>query len=120
MPDLKPRAKTLVELAEKAEFYVTSRPIAPAADATKLLTPDARSLLGELAGDLAGADWQAALLEARLRDFVTRKGLKLGAIAQPLRAALTGSLASPGIFEVMEVLGRDETLGRIEDAARGG
>ena len=51
-------------------------------------------------------------------DFAAEKGVKLGAVAQPLRAALTGSLASPGIFEVMEVLGRDETLGRIGDAAR--
>ena len=58
-------------------------------------------------------------VEAALRDFAAEKGVKLGAVAQPLRAALTGSLASPGIFEVMEVLGRDETLGRIEDAARG-
>jgi glutamyl-tRNA synthetase len=118
IPELKPRAKTLVELAEKAAFYVAPRPISPAADAAKLLTQEARHLLDELGGGLAGGDWQAASLEARLRDFVTKKGLKLGAVAQPLRAALTGSLASPGIFEIMEVLGRDETLGRIEDAAK--
>jgi glutamyl-tRNA synthetase len=118
IPDLKPRAKTLVELAEKAAFYVAPRPIAPAADAAKLLTPEARHLLGELSDDLAPADWHAAALEARLRDFVTEKGLKLGANPQPLRVALTGSLASPGIFEVMDVLGRDETLGRIADAAQ--
>jgi glutamyl-tRNA synthetase len=117
MPVLKPRAKTLVELAEKARFYVAPRPIRPAADAAKLLTADARSLLGELSADLGDADWQTASLEARLRDFVAAKGVKLGAIAQPLRAALTGSIASPGIFEVMEVLGRDETIGRIADAA---
>ena len=119
MPALKPRAKTLVELAEKARFYVAPRPIRPAADAAKLLTPDARSLLGELTEGLDGIDWQTGILEARLRDFVAGKGVKLGAVAQPLRAALTGSLASPGIFEVMEVLGRDETLGRLADAARG-
>jgi glutamyl-tRNA synthetase len=117
-PELKPRARTLIELAERAQFYVASRPISPAADAAKLLTPEARHLLGELGGELAGGDWQAASLEVRLREFVTEKGLKLGAVAQPLRAALTGSTASPGIFEVMEVLGRDETLGRIEDAAK--
>jgi glutamyl-tRNA synthetase len=99
-------------------FYVAQRPIRPIADAEKLLTPEARSLLGEFAGGLAGTEWQPALLEARLRDFVAEKGLKLGAVAQPLRAALTGSLASPGIFEVMVVLGRDETLGRIQDAAK--
>jgi glutamyl-tRNA synthetase len=118
MPVLKPRAKTLVELAEKARFYVASRPIRPAADAAKLLTADARLLLGELSADFVGADWRTASLEARLRDFVAAKGVKLGTVAQPLRAALTGSLASPGIFEVMEVLGRDETIGRIADAAK--
>jgi glutamyl-tRNA synthetase len=117
MPALKPRAKTLVELAEKARFYVVARPIHPAADAAKLLTPDARSLLGELSLGLGGVDWQIATLEARLRDFVGEKGIKLGAVAQPLRAALTGSLASPGIFEVMDVLGREETLARLADAA---
>ncbi len=118
MPGLKPRAKTVVELAEKALFYVAARPIAPAADAARVLTEAARSHLGGLAGDLSGSDWQAAALEARLRDFATQHALPLGAIAQPLRAALTGSLASPGIFEVMEVLGRDETLARLADAAR--
>jgi glutamyl-tRNA synthetase len=118
-PALKPRAKTIVELAEKARFYVAPRPIQPAADAAKLLTPDARSLLGELSSGLGGTDWQIGALEARLRDFVAEKGVKLGTVAQPLRAALTGSLASPGIFEVMEVLGRDETLGRLADAAQG-
>jgi len=121
MPALKQRAKTLMELAEKARFYVAARPIETAADAAKLLTPDARRLLGELGSGLAaGTTWETASLEARLRDFVAEKGIKLGAVAQPLRAALTGSLASPGIFEVMEVLGRDETLGRIGDAAQGG
>jgi glutamyl-tRNA synthetase len=118
MPGLKLRAKTIVELAERARFYVTYRPIQPETEALKLLTPAARTLLSELGPGLADTDWQAAAIEARLRDFVAEKGVKLGAVAQPLRAALTGSLASPGIFEVMEVLGRDETLGRIEDAAK--
>lgn len=117
MPALKPRAKTVAELAERAAFYVAPRPIRPAADAAKLLTPDARSLLAELSGEIGATDWRIAVLEARVRMFADAKGVKLGAVAQPLRAALTGSLASPGIFEVMEVLGRDETVGRIEDAA---
>src|SRR5437899_2513993 len=119
LPGLKPRAKTLVELAEKAFFYVAPRPILPTPDAAKLLTGEARRLLGELAADLADAEWRAASLEQRLRDFTAAKAVKLGAAAQPLRAALTGSVASPGIFEVMEVLGRDETLARIADAAAG-
>ncbi|HEV8679082.1 MAG TPA: glutamate--tRNA ligase [Stellaceae bacterium] len=117
MPGLKPRAKTIVELADKARFYVAARPIRPAADAAKALTAEARERLGALAGDFANVEWHAPELEARLRDFANTQGLKLGAVAQPLRAALTGSLASPGIFEVMEVLGRDESLGRIADAA---
>jgi len=118
MPGLKPRAKTIVELAEKARFYVALRPIRAAGDAAKALTPQARELLGALAAGLAGGEWRAAALEQELRDFAERNAIKLGAVAQPLRAALTGSLASPGIFEVMEVLGRDESLGRIADAAR--
>ena len=120
MPGLKPRAKTIVELAEKARFYVAPRPLTPGGDAAKMLTPEARERLGGLAvdlGDLADVEWQAAALEQKLRDFADTHGVKLGAVAQPLRAALTGSLASPGIFEVMEVLGRDESLGRLADAA---
>ncbi len=117
MPGLKPRAKTLVELAAKARFYVAPRPIRPAADAARALTAEARDNLGAFATALDGIAWQAAPLEQQLRQFVERRGLKLGAVAQPLRAALTGSLASPGIFEVMEVLGREESLARIADAA---
>ncbi|HEX3862861.1 MAG TPA: glutamate--tRNA ligase [Stellaceae bacterium] len=117
VPGLKPRARTIVELAEKAAFYIAARPIDPAPDAAKLLTDEARGRLGALGASLADAEWRAATIEAALRDFAAGHGLKLGAVAQPLRAALTGSTASPGIFEVMEVLGRDESLGRIADAA---
>jgi glutamyl-tRNA synthetase len=120
MPGLKTRAKTIVELAEKARFYVMPRPIAPSGDAAKMLTAEARERLGALAEDLGGlaqGEWQGVTLDERLREFAGAQGVKLGAVAQPLRAALTGSLASPGIFEVMEVLGREESLGRIEDAA---
>jgi len=119
MPGLKPRAKTIVELADKAWFYVAPRPILPTPDAAKLLKPEARHLLGELAAYLNEAEWQADALEQRLRDFADSKKAKFGAVAQPLRAALTGSTASPGIFEVMEALGQDESLGRIADAAGG-
>jgi glutamyl-tRNA synthetase len=120
MPGLKPRAKTIVELAEKAWFYVAPRPLQPSPDAAKLLTGEARHLLGELAAGLGGADWQAGVIEEKLRDFAGAKNVKFGAVAQPLRAALTGATASPGIFEVMEVLGRDESLARLQDAAAGG
>jgi glutamyl-tRNA synthetase len=117
MPGLKPRAKTIVELAEKARFYVAPRPIHPAPDAAKALTDEGRARLAALRSSFAEGDWRADRLEAVLRGFADSNGVKLAAIAQPLRAALTGSLASPGLFEVMEVLGRDESLGRIEDAA---
>jgi glutamyl-tRNA synthetase len=119
MPGLKPRAKTIVELAERARFYVAPRPISPSPDAAKALTAEARARLVELRGVLADGDWQAALLEQRVRRFAAQRTLTLGQVAQPLRAALTGSLASPGLFEVMEVLGREESLGRIEDAISG-
>ena len=119
MPGLKPRAKTIVELADKAWFYVAPRPIQPTPDAAKLLKPEARHLLGELAAYLNKAEWQAGALEQRLRDFADSKKAQFGAVAQPLRAALTGSTASPGIFEVMEALGQDESLGRIADSAGG-
>ena len=117
MPGLKPRAKTLLKLADKGRFYVADRPLHPAVDAAKLLTAKARASLADLAARIGGGAWEPAALEAALRDFATAKGLKLGDVAQPLRAALTGSLASPGIFEVMAVLGREESLARLADAA---
>ncbi|MGH7112808.1 MAG: glutamate--tRNA ligase [Stellaceae bacterium] len=117
MPELKLRPKTLSELAANAIFYVAPRPLEPDPKAAAILTPAARGLLGEVAARLADADWRAAPLEAMVRGFANEKGVKLGALAQPLRAALTGALASPGIFEVMVVLGRAECLGRIADAA---
>jgi glutamyl-tRNA synthetase len=116
MPALKGRAKTLVELAEAAKFYVAARPLGLDAKAAALLAGDARATLRALGPVIAGvADWQGPALEAAVRDFATAKGLKLGDAAQPLRAALTGSLVSPPIFDVMAALGRDETLGRIAD-----
>jgi glutamyl-tRNA synthetase len=117
MPDLKLRPKTLVELAANARFLVAPRPIRPDDKAAKLLTPDARRLLAELLKRLDGVEWQPERLEDEVRAFADQKGTKLSSIAQPLRAALTGSLASPGIFVMMKILGREESLGRIADAA---
>jgi glutamyl-tRNA synthetase len=118
LADVKLRSKTIVEMAEKISFYIASRPIEITADAARLLTSEARILLSNLQERLIAIKWHYAELDTALRDLAAANGVKLGAVAQPLRAALTGSLASPGIFEVMEVLGRDETLGRISDAAR--
>jgi glutamyl-tRNA synthetase len=116
MPGLKMRAKTLVELAENARFYVERRPIPRDPKAAALLTPEARKLLSELSPKLAASNWEAGALEETVRHQAESVGLKLGALAQPLRAALSGSTTSPPIFEVMAVLGRDETLGRLADA----
>jgi glutamyl-tRNA synthetase len=117
MAELKLRPKTLAELAANARFFVTQRPIPLDDKAASLLTAEARRMLGELLPALKQTDWRTVLLEERIREFADEKGMKLGAVAQPLRAALTGSAASPGIFWVMEVLGREESLGRIADVA---
>jgi glutamyl-tRNA synthetase len=111
------RPKTIVELAANARFLVVERPLPVDAKAAKLLTPEARRLLAALGPPLERSDWRAAALEEQVRGFALENGVQLGAVAQPLRAALTGSVASPGIFFVIEVLGRGETLGRIADAA---
>ena len=116
MPELKLRPKTLAELAVSALFLVKPRPIRPDEKAARLLTSEARHLLAGLLRRLDYVAWQGDALEGCIREFATENGAKLASVAQPLRAALTGSLASPGIFEVMEVLGREETLGRIGDA----
>src|SRR5581483_3285778 len=103
MPGLKARAKTLKELAENAAFYVAPRPIPMTDKAKALLTAEGKALLGKLAVELGKAtDWSAAGLEAQVRGFVEAQQVKLGQVAQPLRAALAGSTTSPGIFEVME------------------
>jgi glutamyl-tRNA synthetase len=117
MPELKLRPKTLVELTANALFFVTKRPISPNDKAAKLLTAEARQLLAELLHALEHTVWEAGPLEQQVRKFTEGKKVGLGAVAQPMRAALTGSAASPGIFWVMEVLGREESRGRIADAA---
>ncbi len=119
MPGLKERAKTLVELAESARFLYYRRPIPILEDAARLLTDEARALLARLQPVLervADEDWDPPHLEAAVQDFVTREGVKLKHIAQPLRVALTGSRVSPGIYDVLAVLGREESLARIGDA----
>ena len=117
MPELKLRPKTLAELAANARFLVAPRPIRPEDKTAKLLTPEARQMLGELRARLERTEWLPERLEAEVRSFATERATKLGSVAQPLRAALTGSVASPGIFIVMEILGREESLGRISDTA---
>jgi glutamyl-tRNA synthetase len=118
---LKERAKTLVELIDAAAFVWAERPLKLDEKAAELLSTDARTLLGQLAKELAAVEpWSAAATEQVVRAFAERLGLKLGAVAQPLRAALTGRTTSPGIFEVLEVLGRAESLARLADQAAAG
>jgi glutamyl-tRNA synthetase len=117
MPELKLRPKTVAELADNARFLVAARPLQPDERVAKLLTLEARRLLADLLLRLSDIEWRRDHLENAVRSFAEEKRIKLGAVAQPLRAALTGSSASPGIFVVMLVLGKDETLGRIADAA---
>jgi glutamyl-tRNA synthetase len=120
MAGLKPRASTLVDLAERANFYVVARPIPLDANAAKLLDGPARERLAALAQALGALkSWDEAGLEATVRAQAEAAGVKLGQLAQPLRAALTGATASPGIFEVMTVLGREEVLARLADAGAG-
>jgi glutamyl-tRNA synthetase len=116
MPGLKERAKTLVELVEGSRFIWASRPIALDDKAAALLTGEARHLLGDLSADLNSVEpWSAMATEHAIRAFAERKGVKLGAVAQPLRAALTGRTTSPPIFDVLAVLGKSESLGRLGD-----
>jgi glutamyl-tRNA synthetase len=116
MPELKARAQTLNELADGARFLFDKRPLDldPAADA--LLTPESRALLKSAHGALSALDsWDHDVLDQCIRDVAEREGVKLGKLAQPLRAALTGRTTSPGIFDVLALLGQGESLNRIED-----
>lgn len=118
LPALKERAKTLVALIDGARFLFEDRPLRPDEKARGLLDSEARGQLGALLPRLESvADWNVQDLEAAVRAYAEDAELKLGKIAQPLRAALTGRTASPGIFDVLWLLGRDEALGRIRDQA---
>ena len=120
MPSLKERAKTLLDLIDGAMFLLSDRPIALDDKAAALLTPDARSLLAGIAAELAGVEpWTAEATEHVVRTFAEKTGAKLGAVAQPMRAALTGRTTSPGIFEVLTVLGKAESLARVADQSGG-
>ena len=116
MAVLKPRAANLIELAEGAMFLFRTRPLEMDAAANDLLGGDAPRLLARVHAALAGLNgWESSDLEAAVRQVAETAGVKLGAVAQPLRAALTGRKISPGIFDVLDLLGRDESLERIAD-----
>ena len=116
MPVLKVRAKDMNELADSAGFLFANRPLTLDAKAEALLTDEARGLLGRIHVRLGAENgWTSEGLEANLKALAEELGLGLGKLAQPLRAALTGQTTSPGIFDVLVLLGRDESLARIAD-----
>jgi glutamyl-tRNA synthetase len=116
MPGLQLRAKTLVELADSALYLVAKRPLAMDEKAAAILNEEGVEMLRAVLPLFKAAnDWTATGLDAIVRQLAEEKNLKLGKVAQPLRAALTGRSTSPGVFDVLEVLGREESLGRIED-----
>ncbi|MEX2128918.1 MAG: glutamate--tRNA ligase [Xanthobacteraceae bacterium] len=117
MSGLKERAKTLIDLAEGARFILADRPLELDEKARALLTPEGRRVLKLALAAIKNVEWTHARLDAEIRALAEREGLKLSAVAQPLRAALTGRATSPGIFEVMAVLGKNESLARIGDQA---
>lgn len=115
IPVLKPRAKNLNEIVEIAGFLFANRPLPMTEKAAKLLTDDARELLGIITAKLSGENsWTIEALEATTKALAEDLGLGFGKLAQPMRAALTGTTNSPGIFDVLVLLGRDESLARLE------
>ena len=114
---LKDRAKTFPELLEKAEFVLANRPIVPDEAAAKALDPVSRGILAELTPHMQSASWSKDALEAAVAAVAQARGIGLGKIAGPLRAALAGRTVTPSVFDMMLVLGRDETLARLSDAA---
>jgi glutamyl-tRNA synthetase len=119
MPGLKERAKTVLDLIDGAGFLLAARPLAVDDKAKALLSEEGRGHLGALHARLAALpEWTATAADAAVRAEAEARGAKLGALAQPLRAALTGRTTSPGIFDVLDVLGREESLARIADQAR--
>ncbi|GLQ26891.1 glutamate--tRNA ligase [Sulfitobacter pacificus] len=114
---LKERAKTLPELIEKAHFVLTSRPVTPDEKAIKNLDNVSRGMLNELTPQLQNASWDKETLEEVMNGFAAAKDTKFGKLAGPLRAALAGRAVTPSVYDMMLVLGRDETLARLSDAA---
>lgn len=119
MASIKERAKTVGDLIDSAQFLFAKRPLSLDEKATKILTLEARAVLAGLAAKFAAlTEWTAETLDATARTHAQELGIKLGEVAQPLRAALTGRGVSPGIFEVLVALGRDEALARLADQTK--
>jgi glutamyl-tRNA synthetase len=117
MPGLKERAKTLIELVDSSRFLFIERPLKLEDKAKTILSPEARAILGRAIPVLEATDWNSAALDAAVRALAEREQVKLAAIAQPFRAALTGKSTSTGIFDVLTALGKEESLARLRDQA---
>ncbi len=117
MDSLKERAKTFPELIEMGRFFLSERPFSPDEKAAQQLETVSNGILSRLTSRLRDASWTPSDLEETIRQFAEEENLKLGKIAQPLRAALTGRTVSPSVFEIMEIIGKEETIARLEDAA---
>ncbi|SMO87073.1 glutamyl-tRNA synthetase [Thalassovita litoralis] len=117
LPFLKTSAKTFPQLLEKAEFALTERPISPDEKAAKNLDDVSRGILKELTPHLQNASWSRDDLEGAANQFAEAKGIKFGKLAGPLRAALAGRSVTPSVFDMMLVLGREESIARLTDAA---
>ena len=116
LPGLKKRSKTITELIEKAGFYVNSRPIEIDSKARKIFDDDTIKRLAGVHDSLVELDeWREDLLEKKVEEYMANTECTMKDIAQGLRVALTGATISPGIFEVLAALGRDEALGRVRD-----
>ena len=116
MPCLKERAKTFPDLLDKAHFVLGARPFTPDEKAAKALDPVSRGILKELTPHLQNASWTREALEAVVAQVAEAHGVGLGKLAAPLRAALSGRAVSPSVFDMMLVIGRDDTLARLTDA----
>ncbi|GAB4259341.1 MAG: glutamate--tRNA ligase [Pararhodobacter sp.] len=119
MPQLKDKARGFGQILERAHFVLTERPIRPDQKAAKFLDDVSRGILRELTPHLQNASWERERLETIVNEQATARGIGLGKIAQPMRAALAGRTVSPSVFDMMIVLGREETLARLAEAAAG-
>ncbi len=117
MPLVKDKAKSFDQIIEKAYFILNERPLVPDQKAAKALDDVSRGILWELTPRLQNASWSREFLEEAVTEVAQAHGLGLGKVAQPLRAALAGRMVSPSVFDMMVLLGREETLGRLKDAA---
>ena len=117
LPFVKERSKIFPELIEKSQFILSDRPIQPDEKASKSLDPVSRGMLKQLTPHLQTVTWDRDSLEATLNEFAAAQDTKFGKLAGPLRAALAGRAVTPSVFDMMLVLGRQETLARLEDAA---